>query len=1078
MTNRKRNSNSNNDSNNNHTPKVVFQFKVQQYQTEAVESVLQCFDGQTKSSPNTYTIDPGRIHNRYEILEDAMEKDDDEPEIGYANAPINIDIDIDILENIKKVQIKNLIPPSKTLDDFHTLGGRKGPKPLTQKAKKTISNIAKINIDIEMETGTGKTYCYTKTMFEMYNRYGWNKFIIIVPNIAIREGVHKSLEMTKEHFRKLYGHEANYFIYDSNQLEDIIEYSNSSELSIMIINIQAFNSTKSEKLKIDQPLDTFNSRKPIDVIKANKPILIIDEPQKNEGEATVESLKSFKPLFVLRYSATHKTQHNLVHRLDAIDAFNQKLVKKIAVTGLSVDHRTGSGEYIYLSEVKTSEDKNPYAICEIEIDTKHGINRVEKKLNEGDKLFDISNKLEQYRNTIITAVVGGTERVRGYIELQDGTILHEGDSQNGNTEVLRKLQIREAIKAHLDKEQELFPLGIKALALFFIDKVANYRIYDENGNSQKGDYAKWFETEYATLVDELLKSENTTDSYKQYLRQYQANEIHDGYFAIDKGKGNKGNDGIWIDTKDSKTGRNNAKSQQAYDLIMKDKEQLLDLGEPIRFIFSHSALREGWDNPNIFTICLLKEVDNASNIARRQEVGRGLRICVNKYGVRQDENPNTVHNINKLNVIINEDYESFVEGLQSEIAQTISRPQTADKNYFTNKTVILDGYEPLTLNKEQANDIHRYLIKNDYIDRNDFITEKYHNDKENNTLEPLPEDLKLCEKGIFTAIDSVHDKSIFNKMITNAQKQKTININKNNMAKKEFQELWNRINKKGIYQVEFNSSELITNSVEQINKQLNIPKPEYLKQRGEQVDNQTKQKVDEKTSIKKKSTQVVKADLSIGKTMYDLVGKIADNTDLTRKTVVNILTGIHEAKFNMFHNNPEDFIKKVSFLIMEQLGTVIVKGIKYNITHETYDLNEIFTVSKGTVSGEKLKKHLYDYAITDSKVERKFANELDGDAEVSVFTKLPRGFTIPTPVGDYNPDWAIAFNDSKIQSVYFVAETKGSTDSTSLRGIETAKIKCAEKFFEALSKADSSANVKYGVVKDYAGLRNLIEWKS
>ncbi len=1076
MTNSNRNSNSysysydniNNNSYDDDTPKIVFQFKEQKYQTDAVSSVLQCFDGQPKASSNAYTIDPGINQNQhFKAIEDAFVIDD-EPEIGYANAPIHNNVNI--LKNIRDVQIVNRISPSESLDNFQTLGGRKGPKPVSKKEKKDLADITQINLDIEMETGTGKTYCYTKTMFEMYKRYGWNKFIIIVPSVAIREGVHKSLEMTKEHFRKTYNHEANFFIYNSNQLEDILEYSNSSELNIMIINMQAFNSNKTDKRKITQELDTFNSRKPIDIIKANKPILIIDEPQKIEGKATIESLKLFSPLFVLRYSATHKTQHNLVHRLDAIDAFNQKLVKKIEVTGISIADRTGSGEYIRLLQVVTSPDKDPYARCSIEINQKNDIKRVTKNLHQGDRLFDISNKLEQYRNTVITTVEGApNEHTLGYIELQDGTIIREGESQYDSTDELRRLQIREAIQAHLDKEQQLFKLDIKALSLFFIDTVSNYRIYDPNGRKQQGDYAKWFEIEYKQLVNKLLNSENTPDNYKNYLRQHDAHEIHNGYFAIDKTK-------TWVDNE----GAGKANSQRAYDLIMKDKEQLLSLDEPTRFIFSHSALREGWDNPNIFTICLLKEVESDNKISRRQEVGRGLRICVNKYGVRQDDNKSTVHDINKLNVIVNENYETFVEGLQTEISKDISRPRTADEKYFTNKTIILDGGYQLKLNKEQATNIHRYLIKNDYIDNNNLITPKYHNNKENNSLEPLPEDLKLYEKGIFDAINSVHDQSIYNKMFTDATKQKNININKHNMAKKEFHELWNRINKKGNYQVDFNSNELIAKSVKHINKHLNIPKPQYLTQKGEQAEDLTKQKLDDGTGFKIPTSKIAETDLPMADTKYDLVGKISDNTDLTRKTVGEILMNIREDKFNMFHNNPEDFIKKIETLIIEQLGTTIVEGITYSITDETYDM-DIFTASKAIVSGEKLKKHLYNYAVTDSKVERDFAIELDNSAEVSVFTKLPRGFTIPTPLGDYNPDWAIAFNDnSNIQSVYFVVETKGSISSASLRGNEKAKIDCAGKFFDALNAANSGSRsgVKYGVVKDYATLRGLIEHRS
>jgi type III restriction enzyme len=651
---------------------MKLKFKKQAYQTRAVDAVVNCFKGQPDTSGIKYRIDPGYSKKKSPQLEST----------GFKNDDIALNGD-QLLANIQEVQRLQNIPQSDSL-------------------VKTQSS--SLNLDIEMETGTGKTYCYIKTIFEMNKRYGWTKFVIVVPSIAIREGVHKSLEITADHFLESYGKKIKFFTYNSKQLHNIESYSSDSGINVMVINIQAFASRGKDNRRIYEELDDFQSRKPIDVIKANKPILILDEPQKMEGQRTQDSLKEFAPLFVLRYSATHRTQHNKVHRLDALDAYNQKLVKKIAVRGISVKGLPGTNGYLYLESIEVSRQA---PVARIEFETKEASGAIKpkiKKLGKGANLYDLSGGLDEYKNYVISDINAITDTV----EFTNGEKLMAGEVANDENEMtLRRIQIREAIKAHFEKEQRLFQQGIKVLTLFFIDEVAKYRLYTESGE-KRGEYAMIFEEEYETALAELKRDLLISAEYRKHLDSIPTSRTHNGYFSIDK----KGRMVDALSTTQSE--RIESTDQSAYDLILKAKEQLLSFEEPTRFIFSHSALREGWDNPNVFVICTLKHSDNT--ISRRQEVGRGLRIAVNQLGDRQDD-PATVHQTNVLTVVANESYKDFVTALQKDISASLSeRPRVADVKYFTGK-VLQTPTGPVTVTKDMAEEIEFYLIQNGYIDR-------------------------------------------------------------------------------------------------------------------------------------------------------------------------------------------------------------------------------------------------------------------------------------------------------------------------------------------------------------------------
>lgn len=1008
---------------------MKLKFKTQAFQTDAVTAVVDCFQGQPLSGGVVYRVDPGRELN---LAQPSL------PNVEYTGFK-NSDLAIShaaVLKNIQAIQQSQNLPLSDAL-------------------KRTA--VSDFNLDIEMETGTGKTYCYIKTMFEFNKRYGWSKFIVVVPSIAIREGVSKSLEITAEHFLEQYGKRARFFIYNSKQRHNLESFSSDAGINVMVINVQAFNARGQDARRIYEELDDFQSRRPIDVISRNRPILILDEPQRMEGAKTLESLKEFNPLMVLRYSATHKQEHNKVYRLDALDAYNQKLVKKIAVRGISVKGLAGTNAYLYLESIEISITKPPEARVEIEIRQNTGIKRVLRKVGKKDNLYDMSASLDQYKGFVVADI----NALDNTVSFTNGVILQAGEAAGDVTEsALRRIQIREAIRAHFEKEQELFAQGLKVLTLFFIDEVAKYRSYDETGE-RPGEYALIFEEEYSIQLNEVLTLEDSP--YNRYLQGIPTSGTHNGYFSIDKKSKRMVN---------PNTGARSTEADDvdAYDLILKDKERLLSFEEPVRFIFSHSALREGWDNPNVFVICTLKHSDNT--ISRRQEVGRGMRLSVNQNGDRMDD-PAMVHHVNVLTVVASESYKDFVTGLQRDISAGLSaRPLKADEAYFIGKVLKTDFSGETKVTPAMAKAIYRYLVKNDYTDDSDRISAAYHDAKREDTLAPLPADLSDWAPQIYRLIDSLFSDAQL-PAIEDERKVKANPLNAN-FHKKAFQDLWSRINRKAAYTVHFDTAELVVKSVSVLDKELTVTPLQYTIQRGEQTESASYDEIKKGDAFRIQETKTDHLKTSVHSAVkYDLIGKLTAETKLTRATVGTILQLIRPAVFSQYRTNPEDFIRKSAQLINEQKATVIVEHLAYNPVEDAHEI-DIFTREKPKQDfsrAVKANRHIYDYVFADAETERRFVRELDTGTDVEVYAKLPRAFFIPTPVGNYNPDWAVAFKQGSVKHVYFIAETKGSLSSLDLRKIEESKIECARRFFAKIT----SDQVKYAVVDSYAKLMELVK---
>ena len=1012
---------------------MKFKFKIQGYQTEAVDNTTAIFTGQPNRDNAHYRRDLGKLAagTMREML------DDD----GYRNADVELSSK-QLLENLHTVQTSAGVPLSKSLTKVDGLGA--------------------VNLDVEMETGTGKTYVYIKTMFELNKLYGWSKFIIVVPSIAIREGVAKSFRMLEDHLMEQYGKKARWFIYNSSNLNQLDQFSQDAGLNVMIINTQAFAASlkeggrSKESRIIYSKRDEFASRRPIDVIAANRPIIIMDEPQRMEGAATQAALKKFNPLFVLNYSATHRTRHDTVYALDALDAYRERLVKRIRVIGFELKNLRGTNGYMYLEDIFLSPSKPPMARISIEVKNAAGEPRRHfKTLGVGDSLFIASNELEEYRGYDIAEITpGNTAHPLGYVTFTNGVTLRKGEIVGESNELhMQRVQIRETIKAHFEKERQLFKKGIKCLSLFFIDEVAKYRKYDENGEPVKGVFQTIFEEEYARLVNEEFHIFD--EEYNEYLRRFYPYQTHRGYFSIDK-------KGKMVDTK-TKRGSDVSEDASDYDLILRDKERLLSFDEPTRFIFSHSALREGWDNPNVFQICTLRHSN--STTTKRQEVGRGLRIAVDRNGIRQDKEllGDNVHDINVLTVIANESYADFTSALQKETREALrERATKASTDYFKGKTITLDG-QPHVVTDSDASRIMIYLEDSGYVDDSGNITPKYHADREAGTLAPLPAKLQPMVEGVTRLINSIFDPSLLDGMTENGGKTKLPEPKLNaNFYREEFQALWKEINHQYVYTVSYNSDELIKNAILHLNSdELQVRTLRYIKIEGKQHEDEVTEFGDTK------STSQELTDVSTSSVKYDLIGQIAKGANITRRTTAKILQGLRPAKLVLFRNNPEEFIRKVVQIIREQKATMIVDHIHYHLTDGTYD-SDIFTAASKAEFDKAYQatKHVTDYVVSDSIGERNFAHDLDEANEVVVYAKLPRSFNIPTPVGNYAPDWAIAMRKGNVKHIFFIAETKGSLNSMQLNAIENAKIDCASQLFNEMS----TDNVKYHKVTCYQDL--------
>ena len=1018
---------------------MKLQFKHQKFQADAAKAVVDVFAGQPYLTP-TYLMDRGSDMHQLTLEEMSF--------TGWRNEPIVPELsDQVVLEHLNKIQRTNQIAPSPRLE-------------------------GRYNLTIEMETGVGKTYTYIKTMYELNRHYGWSKFIVVVPSVAIREGVYKSFQVTQEHFAEEYGKKIRFFIYNSAQLTEIDRFASDSSINVMIINSQAFNARGKDARRIYMKLDEFRSRRPIDIIAKTNPILIIDEPQSVEGKQTKERLKEFNPLLTLRYSATHKSDsiYNMVYRLDAMEAYNKKLVKKIAVKGITESGSTATDGYVYLEGINLSK-ADPTATIQFDYMGKSGLRKISRKVGIGYNLYDNSGdvtKLEEYKNGFVVKAIDGRD---DSLEFLNGVKLYAGDVVGKVTEEqLRRIQIRETILSHIERERQLFYKGIKVLSLFFIDEVAHYKQYDAAGQPHNGIFADMFEEEYNDILSTMQLGIGE-DEYLKYLKSIKAEDTHAGYFSVDK-------KGHMTDSKLGDKKERTSDDKDAYDLIMKNKELLLDRDpkkSPVRFIFSHSALREGWDNPNVFQICTLKQ--SSSEVRKRQEVGRGLRLCVNQDGERMDANVlgNDVHNINVLTVIASESYDSFARGLQSEMAEAVAdRPRAVTADLFKGKVLRDVSGNEQVVDDVLAQAICYDLIINGYVDRKGALTDKYFADKANNQVK-IAEEAADCADSVLAILDSVYSDSAMkpeNARSNNVELQ----VNPDKLAMPEFKALWSRINSKSVYVVDFDTQELIQKAIQSLDKDLRVSKIYFRVESGSMEEVKSKESLLEGSSFSKKKSEMYSQDKQVranSAVKYDLVGKLVEETSLTRKAIIAILTGIQPAVFNQFRENPEEFIINASSLINDQKATAIIQHITYHVLDDRYD-TDVFTepTLKGRLGTNAMKadKHLYDHILYDSTNERDFANDLEIKSEVAVYVKLPDGFYISTPVGRYNPDWAIAFYEGKVKHIYFVAETKGSMRSMQLRDIEKAKIHCAREHFKAISSGD----VVYDVIDGYQALLDKV----
>ena len=1012
------------------------QFKHQKFQADAAKAVVDVFAGQPYLTPS-YMMDRGDIGQ--------FKLGDYEDFTGWSNARLIPEVsDGLILEHIQKIQRANQIEPSRVLE-------------------------GKYNLTIEMETGVGKTYTYIKTMYELNKQYGWSKFIIVVPSIAIREGVYKSFQVTQEHFAEEYGKKIRFFIYNSSQLTEIDRFASDSSINVMIINSQAFNAKGKDARRIYMKLDEFRSRRPIDIIAKTNPILIIDEPQSVEGKQTKENLKQFNPMITLRYSATHKSDsiYNMIYRLDAMEAYNKKLVKKIAVKGITESGSTATDSYVYLESINLSKAA-PTATIQFDFKGASGVRKKTQIVGIGFNIYDHSGQLDEYKNGFVVKSIDGRD---DSVEFINGIKIYAGDVIGKVTEEqLRRIQIRETILSHIQRERQLFYKGIKVLSLFFIDEVDHYKCYDDAGQPYNGIFADMFEEEYQDIVD-TMQREIGDEDYMKYLQAIPAGKTHAGYFSIDK-KGHMTN------SKLSDKKERTSDDIDAYDLIMKNKELLLERDpkrSPVRFIFSHSALREGWDNPNVFQICTLKS--SSSEVRKRQEVGRGLRLCVNQDGERMDVGVlgSDVHNVNVLTVIASESYDSFAKGLQSELAEAVAdRPRAVNRELFLDKIVKDEKGNEFLITSDVASEIHYQLRAMGYIDKLGVLTDKYYEDKANGEVK-VAEEVQDYADDVIKIIDSIYDSKAL--MPENARSNNVeLTCDEEKLNSKEFKALWSRINSKSVYVVDFDTDELVRKAIAAMNSKLRVSKIYFKVETGQMNEIKSKQDllsgasfVREESGMYNNTTQI---NVNRG-VKYDLVGKLVEETGLTRKAIIQILTGIEKNVFEQFKHNPEEFIIKAAGLINDEKATAIIEHITYDVMDAKYD-TDIFT--EPTIKGKlgtnamKANKHLYDHIVYDSTNEKAFAEKLDTSNDVAVYVKLPDGFYISTPVGKYNPDWAIAFYEGNIKHIYFVAETKGSMSSMQLRLVEEAKIHCAREHFKAIS----GDNVIYDVVDSYTSLMEKV----
>lgn len=970
------------------------------YQKDAVNSVLGIFDGQ-KIRQNNFSVPTS-----FDLFKT-------QSDLGIGN---KLDLlDDELLDNVRTMQLKQGLKQSETLNSM--------------------------DFTVEMETGTGKTYVYLRSIFEMNKRFGFTKFIIVVPSIAVKEGVYKSLQITEQHFKGLYENvQYDYFIYDSAKLGEVRNFATSDYIQIMVINIDAFRKSFTDPSKetraniIHRTNDRLNGTKPIEFIQDTHPILIIDEPQSVDSTPkSKKAIASLNPLCTLRYSATHKDKYNLMYKLDSIDAYEQKLVKQIEVATVNVQDGHNKA---YIKLLGVNNKKSPIT-ARIEYDAMKGgkVKREKKWVRSGVDLYELSKGRSLYEGYIINDIY--CEQGNEYIDFTSKPDVIRLNQSVGdvNRDEYKRLQIRKTIEEHLEKELHLNKQGIKVLSLFFIDKVSNYRFYDEDGNPQKGKYAQIFEEEYKILIQ---KPKYHT-LFEEVDIESLPGQVHNGYFAVDKKKDARG-ENLY---KESKGAGTTIADGSAYELIMKDKEKLLGFDSKLKFIFSHSALKEGWDNPNVFQICTLNET--VSVMKKRQEIGRGMRIAVNQEGERVYG-----FDVNTLTVMANESYDDFVRRLQQEIEDEEGiRFGVVEKHTFANIVVENEHHDSQYLGAKVSEKIWEHLLEQDYIDQNGKIKDSLRKDLKANCVN-LPEELKEQAGRITASLKKVAGSL----NIKDAGKKEPVYLNKAVYLGEEFKQLWNRIKYKTTFRVDFAVNELVEKCADYIKNNLVVGKTKFIYEK-------------DKVKILKGGIEGGEVQESIHVydakdfQLPDIISFLQNETNLTRKTLVEILTRCE--RLHDFKNNPQKFIDEVSSIIKNQMRHVIVDGIKYEkIGKEHYYAQELFENEElqGYLNKNMLKsqKSVYDYVVYDSDVEAGFAKSLEQSEDIKVYAKLPGWFKIDTPLGSYNPDWAVLVDRDNTEKLYFIVETKGSMFFDMLRPAEQAKIDCGYKHFKALND-----NVEFAV---------------
>ncbi|ESL21002.1 type III restriction endonuclease, res subunit [Klebsiella pneumoniae] len=977
------------------------------YQQNAITSVCDLFEGQEKWESEMTVLAPAQGALSFEGATGSM--------------PVNPKIPEDdiLLKNLNNVQLKNQLPPSPVLDSH--------------------------NFTVEMETGTGKTYVYLRTMLELNKRYGMSKFIIVVPSVAIKEGVYKTLQITEEHFKSLYaGVPYEYYLYDSAKPADVRNFATSSVMQIMVMTVGAINKKDVNKLYQSSEKTTVDDLdKPIDLIRATRPIIIVDEPQSVDGGlngAGKTALDAMHPMFTLRYSATHVHKHHMVYRLDAIDAYNQKLVKQIEVAGLEVQNASNS-PYVKLVSINSKKNSISATVIVDIADKKGGMNRSEITVYDGTALDDETGR-DIYQGYRISEIRTGKD---GYLTLEtpSNTYYMQVGDVVGDIDpmLIQRHMIRRTIREHLDKELRLNSQQIKVLTLFFIDKVDFYRQTNEEGLREPGEYARIFEEEYLKAIK--------SPAYKDLLSSHpeHAKDVHDGYFSIDK-------KGAWAETSESNNaGRENA--ERGYNLIMKNKEKLLSFSNPVRFIFSHSALKEGWDNPNVFQICSLREM--GSERERRQTLGRGLRLCVNQEGERVRDD-----SINILTVVASENYEAYAERLQSEIEnETGIRFGIIEKDAFAH-VVTNSGSESKAIGVSGSNEIWTWLITEGYLEKSGKISKSLSKALHENTFILMEKYLSVQKH-----IEAILHKSNTRLNINNAEERVKVKYRKENFNSPYFNELWKRIKYKTVYKLDFSEEKLVEACAKSIEEMPAVDKATLSFSKA--VITKDRSGLDVKVLANGTTTSVIEVS---GQQLPDLLSVLQDKTGLTRRSLVQILK--ESGRINDFIKNPNSFIKEVITRINYVKSLSIIDGIKYYpISSENY-AQSLFNEKELTGYTRRMfkagNKSLHEYINVDSDIEREFAKDLEMQEEVKLYTKLPNWFKIPTPLGNYNPDWALVINKNGEDNIYFVVETKSNL--LTLRDNESGKIKCGKAHFESLTPLNENP-AKYACAIKYEYLNSL-----